>query len=326
MNLPYVIRLVILCTAAFFLIHTALALAVSLIAGRAIRLAEGMKASTAARFLFAVRILPLLLTLLAVFGLCVPSYLWLEPGASPEKVGLVCVLAALLGALACGISMRRVVSAIAGTMSYVNRCEQAGHPTMLPGDNSPVLVLDQDVPVLAIAGVVHPRLVVSRRVVQSLSPEQIDAALSHERGHQISRDNFKRLLILFTPDVFPFVRGFTPLERGWAKFSEWAADDHAAAGDSHRALCLAAALVTVAKMNARPQLPSLVATLMADDRDLSERIDRLLHSQPVTPTSFPSLPGVVSSAAALLSGAFALMVVWPGSLAAVHQALERLVR
>ena len=34
---------------------------------------------------------------LAVAAVCIPSYLWLEPDASTEEVGLVCFAAALFG-------------------------------------------------------------------------------------------------------------------------------------------------------------------------------------------------------------------------------------
>ena len=71
------------------------------------------------------------------------------------------------------------------------------------------LLLADKAPVLAVAGVVHPRLVISRRVMHGLTAEQRDAALRHERAHRTSRDNIKRFLILLSPDVLPFLRAFT---------------------------------------------------------------------------------------------------------------------
>jgi hypothetical protein len=298
-------------------------------AGKAIRLAEQMKAETSARFLLVIRILPMLLTLLILFGLCIPSYLWLEPDATAEQVGLACVLIACLGVLAWAISVHRVLSAIAGTAHYMRLCQHDGHEATLPGDSAPVLLLDGDAPVLAVAGVVHPQLVVSRRIMRALSSDQMDAAFRHERAHQISRDNFKRLLILLAPDVLPFVRRFSSVERNWAKFTEWAADDHAAAGNSRRALSLASALVTVAKMSStpssKPNLPSLAASLMADDRDLSERVDRLLHAQPEVEKSWRSMLPYAGGAAAFLAASVAMLLVWPASLSLAHRMLERLV-
>ncbi len=325
MNLPYLLRLLVLCGASYFLIHTTLAAIAVFASGRAVRLAEQMKPRTSARFLLALRIMPMVLTVVIVGGLCIPSYLWLEPGASAEQVGLACFVFGCLGALAWAISIQRVVAAITGTARYMRRCQHDGCEATLPGESAPILVLEGDAPVLAIAGVVHPQLVVSRRVVRGLSPEQMHAAVRHERAHQISRDNLKRLLILMAPDVLPFVRGFATIERNWAKFTEWAADDHAAGGDSHRALSLASALVAVAKMSSKPKLPSLMASLLADDRDLSERVDRLLHAQPSPEKSLRSMLPLVGWVGALAASSTVLLTIWPASLSLVHQMLERLV-
>ena len=112
------------------------------------------------------------------------------------------------------------------------------------------------------------------------SPEQRDAALSHERAHCNSGDNLKRFLILLAPDAVPMWGTFHGLERAWSKFTEWAADDEASAGDPQRALSLASALVRVAKMGSKPRLNYLSCSLVGGDRELSERVDRLLRPQP----------------------------------------------
>ena len=67
MSLPYTLRLLCLCCASFFMIHLALAVATRLSAGTAMRMAKRLKPSSAARLLFAVRMLPFTLTLLAVW-------------------------------------------------------------------------------------------------------------------------------------------------------------------------------------------------------------------------------------------------------------------
>jgi len=308
------------------MIHVALAVATRLSAGTAMRMAERLKPSSAARLLFAVRMLPFTLTLFAVLAFCIPSYLWLEPEATGEKVGFVCFLTALLGAAIWTLAIVRVVHAVRGTARYLHRCERHGKPIEMPGETTPALLLKDRSPVLAVAGVVHPRLLISRRVMRGLSAEQIDAALRHERAHRASGDNFKRFLMLLAPDVLPFMRGFVTLEQRWAKAIEWAADDQASAGDPHRALSLADALVKVAKMGNRPQLSYLSSSLMADDRDLSERVDRLLRPQPIPDQPAKELIPLVSGAAGLMAASLAIMVLWPASLSVVHQALEQLVR
>jgi hypothetical protein len=131
--------------------------------------------------------------------------------------------------------------------------------------------------------------------------------------------------MLLAPDVLPFMRGLVALERSWAKAIEWAADDQASAGDPRRALSLADALVKVARMGNKPQLSYLTSSLMADDHDLSERVDRLLRPQPIPEKPVKELIPLVSGAAALMAASLMIVVLWPASLSMVHQALEQLI-
>jgi Zn-dependent protease with chaperone function len=325
MNLPYSIRLLCLCCASFFLIHMALALAARLGAGTAVRLAAHLKPQSGARMLFVLRILPLALTLLAVLAFCIPSYLWLEPEATGEKVGLLCVLMAVLGVALWLPALKRVIDAVRGTNRYLHDCERHGSRINVPGEDSPALLLADKAPVLAVAGIFRQRLLISRRVLSELSRDQREAALRHEHAHRASGDNLKRLLILLAPDAIPFVATFTGLERAWSKFTEWAADDEATAGDPERALTLASALVSVAKMGSRPRANVLSCSLVGGTKELSERVDRLLRPQPKPGKPVKEVVRLLGSAGALVAAAVAVVTLWPGSLSLVHQALERLV-
>jgi hypothetical protein len=326
MTLPYALRLFCLCCASFFTIHLALGLAAFASMGTATRVAERMKPSAAARLLFGLRIFPATLALLAVLVFCIPSYLWLEPEASGEKVGLVCFAMAALGVGVWFLGIRRALSAMRETARYMDRCERHGREISVPGEASPALLFKDKAPVLAMAGVFHPRLVISRRVLRGLSAEQINAALRHEQAHRTSGDNLKRLLMMLAPDVFPCVRGFRDVEKNWSKFTEWAADDEATGGDSRRALSLAAALVRVAKMGSKPQLTSLVSSLMDQDDELSERVDRLLRPQPYPGKANKALLPLFGGVAGIAVAAIAFASIWPSSLSVVHQALEQLIR
>ena len=326
MNLPYTVRLLCLCGASFFLIHMALAAAARLSAGTAVRVAEHMKPHAAARLLFALRILPLMLTLVAVLAFCIPSYLWLEPQATGEKVGMLCVLMAVLGVALWVPAIKRVIGAVRGTNRYLSQCERHGRKINVPGEDSPALLLTDQAPVLAVAGIFRPRLLISRRVLRGLSAEQREAALRHEHAHRTSGDNLKRLMILLSPDVVPFVASFSGLERAWSRFTEWAADDAATAGDPERALSLASALVRVAKMGARPSANVLSCSLVGGAQELSQRVDRLLRPQPKPEKPVKEVVRLLGGAVTLAASAAAVVTLWPSSLSLVHQALERLVR
>jgi len=325
MNLPYLLRLVCLCLASFFLIHAVLGLAAWLVAPAAIRLAETLKPRAAARFLLFLRVLPAMLAAIVVLGLGVPSYLWLEPRATAESASLACCAAALLGAAIWCVSVARVLHASFRSSRHARQCVQAGHEIRLADAALPTSVLEIETPVIALAGMFRPRVLVSRSVLSALTPGQLEAALRHENAHRMSRDNLKRFVFLLAPGFFPLTGSLASLERAWARFTEWAADDQATQDDPRLSLLLAAALVRVARMGAAPQ-PSIAMThLIAGDRDLSTRVDRLLRG---AATSEPSrwhmgtlLGGVILIVTAVLVG----VTQWPAILHAAHEVLERLV-
>jgi hypothetical protein len=322
MNVSYVLRLLGLSLASFFLIHLAVGLLVSLATPMAVRFSQRITPRAAARFLLILRLFPPVAAFVLVAGLCVPSYLWLEPAGATENVGLWCLAAAVLSLTVWGISLARGARAVVGSFRYIRQCQQIGHEA-----GEAVWVVESSGPVLGLAGIIHPRLVMSRALVNALSKDQLAAALRHERAHGVSRDNLKRLLILLAPDVLPFVRGFGPLERGWAKFTEWSADDRAVAGNSRRSLALAAALVRVARMNPAPQSSPLVASLLADGGDLSARVDRLLSmSATPQPKGGKRMPFLAAGAMVMLAVGLMVTALEPSTFHSVHELLEHLVR
>jgi hypothetical protein len=330
MALPYLLRLLCLCFATFFIVHAASAILVWIGAPAALRVAQHSKPGFAAKFLFVFRMFPFALTLFLVLGFCIPSYLWLEPHGKGEKVGFACLVAAAMGVIVWMLSVFRVGFSLLRTSRYMNSCQRDGQEITVQGEASPVLVLKRDTPVMAVAGLVRPRLIVSRGVLHKLTPEQREAAFRHEQAHQTSRDNLKRFLCLLAPDALPFISGFRKIERQWARYTEWAADDHAVAGDSQRALSLAAALVSVAKMGVGHQsaylLSSLYSSLVAEDEDLAVRVDRLLREQQYAEKPLAPLVQVARNVALVAGSLVVAALVWPGSLGSVHQILEKLIQ
>ena len=322
MTVPYLLRLLCLSMASFFLVNAVAGLAASFVSRRAIRFAETMRPRSAARFLFTLRLLPLVLGAGAVLGLCIPSYFWLEPEGTPERVGFACLALVVLGAASWSVSVARIARAFAASVRCNRLWRQAGQEACLPGEISKVTIVEKETPLLALAGVLRPRLVVSRCVLGALSAEQLDVVLYHENAHCTSHDNLKRLFLLLAPDPIPFVFGFSRIERAWAKFTEWAADDEAARGDSQRALTLAAALLRVARMGAGPRLSFLHTSLVAGSDDLSARVDRLLCLEPARPQSPPLAHFFMRGAALLMAGTVAVLMILPATLSSVHQLLE----
>jgi beta-lactamase regulating signal transducer with metallopeptidase domain len=326
MNLSYLFRLACLSLASFYLIQLTLGLVTRAIAPSAIHLAERLRPRLAARLMFILRLLPAGVAVFAVFALCLPSYLWFEPHSSAENLGIACAVAAILGVAVWTISIFRVLRASAASLRCARQWRRMGQQFRLPDNASEILVIDENSPLLALAGIFHSRLVASRSVLTALSAEQFSAALRHERAHHTSRDNFKRLLLLLAPEVFPFTRAFAALEGGWARFAEWAADDRAVEGDAHRSLSLAEALVRVARLGAAPPLSPFLSSLLPDNHDLSARVDRLLH--PATPSkeSNVRIRWMLASAAFSFAVFFVAALLQPATFYSVHRLLEHFVR
>jgi len=205
------------------------------------------------------------------------------------------------------------------SLVYVRRCRRLGENRDVAGSTVPMFEIPSAGRVVALAGVFRSQLVISSEVAAALDPAQLDAVLRHELAHHVSRDNLKRLLIALAPRWF-----LVEHERAWKRFSEWAADDRAAAGDSRRAADLASALVHVARVKAGSGTPALATLLLTDDNaELATRVDRLLQEGAAEPraTHRSSKWAIAGYAAALIGVA----VLSPFALAWVHGLLERLM-
>jgi beta-lactamase regulating signal transducer with metallopeptidase domain len=328
MTLPYVWRLLFLCAATFFVVNVIAGIAARFFVPSALRLTRRMQPRSAAQFLLAVRLAPFALATFAVLALCIPSYLSFEPSATREEVGLICVIAAFLASSLLIISLARGIRAVVSTSSYARECLKSGMQVQTPTTFSPITVIDNEAPVLAMVGAFRPQFVISRNVLETLSSEELDCAIRHERAHRTSADNFKRLLILLAPDVLPFLtNAFSALDRAWITFSEWAADDSAVANDQHRSLSLAGALVHVAQIGAAPRLSPLCTSLVSSNsacmnQDLSARVDRLLHIAPLRQKSPNRLRAILTAVTIATACAVFVALLRPDTLHSVHELLE----
>ncbi len=304
----YLARLVCLSFACFFLVNFVATLAVASIASRAIAKARTLHADSAARTLLALRLAPGLAAAFAVVALCIPSYLWLEPAAADEDFGVACSIAAVLGLAVASRSLWRAARAVIRSRRFTGSAVEE------------ISIVDAPGSFMATTGLFRPHILVSRAAADSLSPDQFDVAVRHERAHWTSRDNLKRLFQLATPDPLPFVRGAARmLDREWARFAEFAADDRATAGDADRCVSLAEALVLLARAGTPPEIP-LATSLIADSRDLAARVERLLAGIPRHDPPHRTWKTASLIAASVLCCA---AIANPVSLALVHNLLER---
>jgi Zn-dependent protease with chaperone function len=296
---------------------------VAWIAPAAVSAAQRMRARRGAEFLLVLRLLPPMAALILVAAICVPSYLLLEQDAGAEEVGLNCLGAAVLAASLWSVSIARSVRATMRSLRHARDWQQGASRSILPGARQPVWIVDGPAPLLALAGVLRPQVVISRVAAETLSTGQLRAALRHEEAHRAAYDNLKRLLLLLSPGLLPGWNGFQLLERGWFRLTEWAADDDAVGGKPRLSLSLAAALVRMARMGVIRVQEPLAFAFLADGKDLSTRVDRLLQPAVAAPAS-SRRPLIVVTA--VLAVVVAAATFQPATLASAHWLLEYLIR
>jgi hypothetical protein len=319
MIVPYAVRLACLCLTSFFLIHFALALLARTLTPWVLRRVERIAARTAATLLFTLRLFPVALALTIVAGLCLPSFLSFERERGAEAAGIPFLAVAALGASVWVFSLWRGLRALIRSQRSAPR-----HSAILAGEAEPVWLWEGATPFVGLAGALRPRVVISRHVTQALEPEQLAAALRHERAHRASGDNFKRLLFLLAPEPLPCVFLFRELDRAWARFAEWAADDWAVAQDAGCSLPLAEALVRVARLGVTGHASPLFSPFVPAGEDIALRVNRLLNGP--APQAAQGHFAVRFLAIATVAAPFAALCAAPQSLSGIHQFLERLMQ
>lgn len=291
-------------------------------------------ARTRAEILFALRVGPMALALLSVTLFLVPSYLGYEPYKTSEIVSKKLAALSILSALGITLALWRAVRSWLATRSLLQEWLDGAVQIELSGTSIPTFRISNPFPIIAVVGIIRPRLFIASSVLETLSEEELNAAIAHEGGHLAGRDNFKRSLLRACRDALMIVPCGRQLDRAWAEAAECAADEHAAQQSAAVALNLASALVKIAKMvpvGARATVP-LAAFLVGveETRGVKARVRRLLeiasHGSPLRLRnslvyrilSSSTLGGLVLFAVAVASS--------PRVLVSVHLAIERAVK
>src|SRR5262249_11416559 len=158
---------------------------------------------------------------------------------------------------------------------------------------------------------------------QSLTREEMAAAIAHEIGHLAARDNLKRVALRVCRDALAIFPTGAGLDRAWAEASEAAADEYAARGGGGVALGLASTLVKIARLvprGVKPAMPAGASLLIADADALARRVRRLTQMGAFDKVSAPRrtfIDWLWACFAAILASAI-LLATSPSALLAIH--------
>jgi Zn-dependent protease with chaperone function len=272
-DLRYAVHGVTIALVWFGLINVAVAAIVAAAAQDELR----RETNHGAAFWLALRLLPSIGAIAFVIALFAPSYWRYEPRAVEDldvSLSIAAVAAALLIAVAAvrgWRAWRRSASRVRAWLRIARRIEIAA--------GIPVYEVPIAAPMMALAGVVRPRLLVTTGVVDALTREELQAGIAHEIGHFRARDNLKRLAMRAAPDVLVSTRTAAAIEARWASAAEHDAD-RAGAADNETRYALASALIKVAKLTPLSTPIAEPISTLVDGGDIASRVQRLLDDRP----------------------------------------------
>lgn len=310
MLLSYWLRLVCLVLFSVGLIQAALTLLLQVQAQVLNRAMARLSARWQERASFAFAVVPHLAAFVLAGAVVVPQYFRNEVNGLDEQVGILCIAGACLVAARYAYCLLRMLSLICGVLWQ----RRPGVTISIAG--LPIRLIPSELPLLAVEGLLSPRIVASRGLLDRVPPGSIECeiALAHENAHARHFDNLK-LLVLMSLSL-PFGAGSAV--RRWHRAAEIAADCDAVDGSRTRAILLAETLLAIARSIPDQPLPDLALPLLPHEADLETRIHCLLEEKAsrVAHDKQFILPG----ASLLFLAAFNL--VFPVVLAVSHEFAE----
>jgi Zn-dependent protease with chaperone function len=290
----------------------------------------------AANLLFAVRLLPLGLASLVTVGFVLPAFVEFEPNSTSEGLSARLVTLAIAGALVLIAMAVRGAHILLATYQTQMQWMARSEPIYVHGVKIPVRQVEGRSSLLAVTGILRPRIFIAREIVERLSAEELAAALAHEMAHVSSFDNLKQLLLRITRPP-GFLKTLTLADAAWTSASEVAADQSALTAGA-TALDLSSALVKVGRIG-RPTvlLQAVTASHLlpsACGTSLEARVQRLQEAleQDTLENGPPSVEQTKKSGWRKRAFSMAVLVILAYSLSvpvllpAIHEVLELLVR
>jgi len=317
----------------FILLYSALSLAVCGV-WRSVWLgAQQYSARRCADLLFILRTMPLVVATGVTLALAVPSFLLLEPRAANEPIGVLPVVLGLCGMATVLTGMWKAAAALLRALRTVARwsvdteevdarkvAREIGAGRDDSTDLIPVLRVSRGAPPLTAAGILRPRVWLSRAAEFVLTERELQSALRHEVVHVRRRDNLRKLILRLI--AFP---GMAELDSTWREATEMAADD-AAVSSASEALDLAAAVIKLSRL-APLEAPAELTTALVNSpaESVNARVERLIAwTEPRHSTDKKYSLGYPLFAVATVI--VTLVVSYTDLLMRVHAATEWLVR
>ncbi len=294
--------------------------------------ARRWSAARRAGLLFALRVLPAVFAACCVIALLIPAWATHEPYHTDEIVSARLAVLALISLAGIALAIGRGLASWLVTRRLVKNWLSHAVPVQIENISLPAYRLPHRFPVIAITGAWRPRLFIAEQVLDSLSSDELKAAIAHECGHLRAGDNLKRPMLRACRDALSIVPCGRALDRAWAAAAEEAADEYAAQAGGAAALDLAAALVKISRLipaGSRPALPAGAWLIGAEAGGVAARVKRLTELAAPAYSTRPAQSFIPGKAFIVAGGAMIALLTLAASnrqlLALVHSALELIV-
>ena len=305
-----------LTLAWFVAINAAIAALVMPAIGYSVR----REAKLSARVWMSLRLAPAAIASVFTLAFFIPSYWKYEPRQGVEGFDVTLSLLAALAVVMLGAAIVRGVTAWLSARQRVSDWMAHARPIAIAGTALPAYAVDADQPMIALVGLLRPRLLVTRGLLNVLTPAELEAAVAHELGHQRSLDNFKRLLMCSAPDLLRSFGTARLAEQRWAAAAEHLADQIGGSNSAAARCALASALVKVARLTpAVPAHNEPISTLISGG-EIAARVQRLLADDDYGPQAVSRLRRL-----AALASLAAITLAYTPLLRSVHELTEVLV-
>jgi hypothetical protein len=269
-----------------------------------------------------LRLVPVLLGAFAC-GVSMLAFARYEPRTTIEAPGSILLAWAAIGIGLTVVGLWRLIVHWRSTCRFLQTVERTATRVTLSGVSLPAWQVDTAFPLVALAGVWRPCLLIARGVLEQVPDDELRVIVKHELAHARQRDNVARLVLFGLPDVLNLGLRWPGIERAWQEASEDAADELATGDDEQARACLASALVRVARMVGTQAVPAVPLLAFHRGGSVERRVRRLLDGAERR-TSAPSLRRVFMTVILSSSGAFAWLTA-DIVLLRMHRAIEWLV-
>lgn len=226
---------------------------------------------------------------------------------SPWFLGLSGLIGLMLvsGLILASIKTIRIITIQRRLVKGLKLLHNSSLPPLNLRGGDEVNIFQQNAPQAFCYGFLHPQVAVSTGLLQSLSPDEIKAVISHERAHQQSHEPLKILIGEFFSRMFYFIPLMKKLFSSYKTAAELAADE-AAANDAS----ISKAIISLSDVI---QMPA--GALSHFSAALDARVNRILNKQYIFRLNFSGASLIISLFFVIMMG---VVLVWNPKTAHAH--------